>query len=90
MHIDYHTHHERCGHAVGKLEEYVQRGIALGLEQLGLSDHLPLIHVDPDHYYPEMAMPLAELPRYVEECLTLKERYRGTIEPAGRAGGGLY
>lgn len=80
MHIDYHTHHERCGHAVGKLEEYVQRGIELGLQQLGLSDHLPLIHVDPQNYYPEMAMPLSELPRYVEECLTLKERYRGIIE----------
>ncbi|AIQ21536.1 histidinol-phosphatase HisJ [Paenibacillus sp. FSL H7-0737] len=80
MHIDYHTHHERCGHAVGKLEEYVQRGIQLGLQQLGLSDHLPLIHVDPASYYPEMAMPMAELPRYVEECLTLKERYRGVID----------
>ncbi|KTD83626.1 histidinol-phosphatase HisJ [Paenibacillus etheri] len=80
MHIDYHTHHERCGHAVGKLEEYVQRGIALGLQQLGLSDHLPLIHVDPANYYPEMAMPMADLPRYVEECLTLKERYRGVID----------
>lgn len=80
MHIDYHTHHERCGHAVGKLEEYVQRGIALGIQQLGLSDHLPLIHVDPASYYPEMAMPMAELPRYVEECLTLKERYRGVID----------
>jgi histidinol-phosphatase (PHP family) len=80
MHIDYHTHHERCGHAVGKLEEYVQRGIELGLEQLGLSDHLPLIHVDPASYYPEMAMPMAELPRYVEECLSLKERYRGAID----------
>ncbi|WP_379128608.1 histidinol-phosphatase HisJ [Paenibacillus sp. sgz500958] len=80
MHIDYHTHHERCGHAVGKLEEYVKRGIELGLEQLGLSDHLPLIHVDPATYYPEMAMPLEELPRYVEECLLLKERYRGVID----------
>ncbi|KGE19848.1 histidinol-phosphatase HisJ [Paenibacillus wynnii] len=80
MHIDYHTHHERCGHAIGKLEEYIQRGIELGLEQLGLSDHLPLIHVDPAQYYPEMAMPLAELPRYVEECLALKERYRGVID----------
>ncbi|AHV95083.1 histidinol-phosphatase HisJ [Paenibacillus sabinae] len=80
MQIDYHTHHERCGHAVGKLEDYVRRGIKLGLDQLGLSDHLPLIHVDPDQYYPEMAMPLEELPRYVEECLNLKERYRGTID----------
>jgi histidinol-phosphatase (PHP family) len=80
MHIDYHTHHERCGHAVGKLEDYVKRGVELGLTQLGLSDHLPLIHVDPANYYPEMAMPMVELPRYVEECLSLKERYRGTID----------
>lgn len=80
MQIDYHTHHERCGHAIGKLEDYVRRGIELGLDHLGLSDHLPLIHVDPASYYPEMAMPLEELPRYVEECLELKERYRGVIE----------
>ncbi|WP_342553683.1 histidinol-phosphatase HisJ [Paenibacillus sp. FSL R7-0652] len=80
MRIDYHTHHERCGHAVGKLEEYVQRGIAIGLSQIGLSDHMPLLHVDPAEYYPEMAMPMDELPRYVEECFSLKERYRGQID----------
>ena len=80
MRIDYHTHHERCGHAAGKLEEYVQRGIELGLDHLGLSDHMPLIHIKPQEYYPEMAMPMEELPRYVEECLKLKERYRGQIE----------
>ncbi|WP_145414910.1 histidinol-phosphatase HisJ [Paenibacillus xylanexedens] len=80
MRIDYHTHHERCGHAVGRLEEYVQRGIAIGLSQIGLSDHMPLLHVDPAEYYPEMAMPMDELPRYVEECFTLKERYRGQID----------
>lgn len=80
MLIDYHTHHERCGHAVGRLEQYVQRGIELGLGQLGLSDHMPLIHVDPAQYYPEMAMPMDELPRYVEEVLALKEKYRDRIE----------
>ncbi|WP_338554035.1 histidinol-phosphatase HisJ [Paenibacillus sp. KS-LC4] len=80
MLIDYHTHHVRCGHAVGTLEEYVQKGIELGLDQLGLSDHLPLIHVDPATYYPEMAMPMEELPRYVEECLTLKEKYKHQID----------
>jgi len=79
MLIDYHTHHVRCGHAIGELEEYVQRGIELGLSQLGLSDHLPLIHVDPSTYYPEMAMPMDELPRYVEECLMLKDKYRDQI-----------
>lgn len=80
MRIDYHTHHERCGHAAGKLEEYVQRGIQLGLEHLGLSDHMPLLHIKPEEYYPGMAMPMDELPRYVEECLRLKERYRDRIQ----------
>lgn len=80
MLIDYHTHHARCGHAVGSLEQYVQRGIELGLSQLGLSDHMPLLHVDPAAYYPEMAMPMEELPRYVEEAFKLKEKYRGQID----------
>ncbi|WP_311081038.1 histidinol-phosphatase HisJ [Paenibacillus polymyxa] len=80
MKIDYHTHHARCGHAIGSLEEYVQQGIRLGLDQLGLSDHMPLLHVNPADYYPEMAMPMEELPRYVEECLELKERFKGQID----------
>jgi len=80
MLIDYHTHHVRCGHAVGELEEYVRRGIEIGLGQIGLSDHMPLLHVDPNRYYPEMAMPMDELPRYVEECLKLKEKYKGQID----------
>jgi histidinol phosphate phosphatase HisJ family len=80
MFIDYHTHHARCGHAVGSLEEYVQKGIEIGLQQIGLSDHMPLLHVDPAKYYPEMAMPMEELPRYVEECLALKEKYIDRID----------
>ncbi|MCA0758121.1 histidinol-phosphatase HisJ [Paenibacillus sp. N4] len=80
MLIDYHTHHARCGHAVGELEEYVRKGIEIGLAQLGLSDHMPLLHVNPATYYPEMAMPMEELPRYVEECLSLKEKYKDRID----------
>lgn len=78
--IDYHTHHARCGHAVGSLEEYVVRGIEIGLSEIGLSDHMPLLHVDPRTYYPEMAMAMEELPRYVEEAFTLKEKYRSQID----------
>lgn len=80
MLIDYHTHHARCGHAEGTLEQYVQQGIAKGITQLGLSDHMPLIHVNPATYYPEMAMPMAELPYYVEEVLQLKHKYRDQID----------
>jgi len=78
--IDYHTHHERCGHAEGRLEDYVRRAIEIGLDEIGLSDHMPLLHVDPANYYPGMAMPMEELPRYVEEALRLKEKYRGQID----------
>lgn len=80
MFIDYHTHHDRCGHAEGCLEDYVRRGVEIGLKQLGLSDHMPLLHVDPATYYPGMAMPMDELPRYVEEALRLKEKYKDQID----------
>lgn len=79
MLIDYHTHHARCGHAVGELESYVQQAIRLGYSHIGLSDHMPLVHVNPAEYYPEMAMPMEELPSYVEECLLLKEKYKDQI-----------
>ncbi|NDI36572.1 histidinol-phosphatase HisJ [Chengkuizengella sediminis] len=80
MLIDYHTHHERCGHASGSLEDYVKKGIEIGLQQLGLSDHMPLIHVDPKTYLPGMAMPADEIPRYVEECFLLKKKYKNQID----------
>ncbi|WP_211748716.1 histidinol-phosphatase HisJ [Paenibacillus sp. Marseille-Q4541] len=80
MLIDYHTHHARCRHAVGELESYVKQAISLGYSHIGLSDHMPLLHVDPAEYYPEMAMPMEELPRYIEECLYLQEKYKGDIE----------
>ncbi|WP_281890771.1 histidinol-phosphatase HisJ [Paenibacillus sp. YYML68] len=80
MRIDYHTHHVRCGHASGELEEYVLRGIEIGLTQLGLSDHMPLLHVDPATYLPGMAMPMEELPHYVEEAFRLQQKYKDQID----------
>lgn len=80
MRIDYHTHHVRCGHASGELEEYIVKGIEIGLDQLGLSDHMPLIHVDPADYLPGMAMAMDELPRYAEEAFRLQQKYKGQID----------
>lgn len=77
--IDMHTHHARCGHAVGDLEAYIESAIEKGLTHIGLSDHLPLVHVNPADYWPEMAMPLEELPRYVEEAFQLQAKYRQQI-----------
>lgn len=79
MLVDYHTHHERCGHAVGKLEDYVQAAVKRGLWEIGLSDHMPVIHLTPEQLLPEVAMTMEELPEYVEEALRLKEQYKGTI-----------
>jgi len=79
MPIDYHTHNRRCGHAVGNLEDYILSAIDKGMEQIGLSDHMPLLHLPHDEH-PDIAMPMDELPRYVEECLSLKEKYKGRID----------
>ncbi|MFC5530739.1 histidinol-phosphatase HisJ [Cohnella yongneupensis] len=79
MPIDYHTHNVRCGHAVGELEEYVQSAVSQGMIQIGLSDHMPLVNLSQEEH-PDIAMSMDELPRYVEECFRLKERYKGTID----------
>ncbi len=80
MLIDYHTHHIRCGHAAGELEEYVKAAIAKGYDEIGLSDHMPLFHVDLNTYLPGSAMAIEEFPRYVEECFMLKQKYTELIQ----------
>jgi histidinol-phosphatase (PHP family) len=77
--VDYHTHHERCGHAQGSIEDYIQAAIALGLEEIGISDHAPIYWLEGDHPLPRTAMPRSQLEPYVEEVLALKRRYEGRI-----------
>jgi histidinol-phosphatase (PHP family) len=80
MIIDYHTHHNRCGHAVGTIEDYILRGMEIGVHQLGVSDHMPLFHCKEATHHPGLAMTEEELPRYVEEVLRLKLKYKGDID----------
>ena len=79
MFIDYHTHHERCGHAVGQLREYVEQAIEKGIDQLGLSDHMPIIHVPKGRLLPGLAMDLSELENYMHEALSLQKEYKKDI-----------
>lgn len=80
MLVDYHTHHYRCGHAQGTLAEYVEAGINAGLAEIGLSDHSPIYHLgDSDHVLPGNAMAKSELPRYIQEMLSVKKEYSGRI-----------
>jgi len=77
--VDYHTHHARCGHAAGEIEEYVQAALALGMEEIGVSDHAPIYWKEGDHPLPHSAMARSALEVYVEEVLALKEKYAGRI-----------
>jgi histidinol-phosphatase (PHP family) len=72
---DYHMHTPRCKHAAGPMEAYVERAIALGLREVGFSDHNPL----PDGLASNVRMDEAELDDYVADVLRLRDRYRGQI-----------
>ena len=44
--IDYHTHHYRCGHAQGNIEDYIKAALNKGLTEIGISDHAPIYWMD--------------------------------------------
>ena len=77
--FDLHTHHERCGHAIGTIEDYVKQAIEYGLQYIGISDHSPYFYSEDDHLYPTIAMAKSELVPYIEEVHRLKEKYEGKI-----------
>lgn len=41
---NYHTHTYRCGHAQGSEEDMIKAAIDMGIEELGMSEHVPLPH----------------------------------------------
>ena len=78
--FDYHSHHERCGHAAGTMADYIEAAKLLGLREFGVSDHSPILFFEGDHALPHTAMARSALAGYVAEALALKERYAGRIE----------
>ena len=58
--IDYHNHTPLCGHATGQPEEYVKQAIKMELDEIGFSDHAPLVAFDD----PSVSMKFEELPKY--------------------------
>jgi len=57
---DYHMHTPLCGHAVDEPQQYAQHAIAVGLKEIGFSDHAPFLK----HPLPGITMEKAELPKY--------------------------
>ncbi len=61
MLTDYHTHTPLCLHAEGNPIDSARQAQAIGLAEIGLSDHNPM----PQHF-DDWRMPLSDLPRYFE------------------------
>lgn len=78
--FDLHTHHDRCGHARGKIKDYIEAAIDRGMKVIGIADHSPYFSSKEDHPYPTIAMAKSEFPAYVKEVLELKQIYSDKIE----------
>lgn len=72
---NYHIHTYRCGHALGKDEDYVKAGIAFGLKEMGFSDHVIL----PNIIQPGMRGKYELLPDYLSSINNLKKKYQDKI-----------
>lgn len=80
MKFDLHTHHDRCGHARGCIEDYIKSAINQGLQVIGISDHSPFFNNENDHHAPGIAMAQSEFGNYINEVLQLKRQYEGKID----------
>ncbi|MGM9925702.1 MAG: histidinol-phosphatase [Bacillus sp. (in: firmicutes)] len=80
MKFDLHTHHDRCGHADGKIRDYIEAAIERGLDVIGIADHSPYFSSADDQPYPHIAMAKSQFPEYVDEVLRLKRVYSGRID----------
>jgi histidinol-phosphatase (PHP family) len=77
MLIDYHIHTKRCRHATGEAGEYLRQAERIGLSEIGFSDHCPYFRTFKKSVsLKNVAMPVAELPEYVEEITRLRKRSR--------------
>lgn len=72
----YHTHPYRCGHAVGREEDYVKAAIDAGYKVVGFTDHVFL----PGLEQPGMRGSYMELDDYIYTINNLKKKYKDKIE----------
>ncbi|WP_020616029.1 histidinol-phosphatase [Paenibacillus daejeonensis] len=80
MKFDLHTHHLRCGHAEGAIEDYILAAIEAGLQVIGISDHSPYFASAEDQPHPYIAMGKSHFQSYIDEVLALKAQYADRIE----------
>ena len=81
MFADYHVHTPYCGHAKGKIIDYVHSAIAAGIEEIGFSDHLGRYYLTKQQKarYWDWGMDERNVARYVAELLDMREVFRDRI-----------
>ncbi|MEJ2287349.1 MAG: histidinol-phosphatase [Deinococcales bacterium] len=72
--IDLHSHHERCGHAQGTLEDMARAAHARGVRVFGWSDHAPLFADPEDHPRPGTQMARSQWDGYLSEAEAVRAR----------------
>jgi histidinol-phosphatase (PHP family) len=73
MPADYHMHTPLCRHAEGAPTEYAARAVALGLTEIGFSDHAPMPRDDFDDW----RMRLDQLDEYVGQVRQAQREHPG-------------
>ena len=81
--LDYHMHTKLCGHAVGEMFEYVEAAIANNLDEIGFSDHMPMVYLPSYLPLDEYCMSVEELPLYVQAVKQLQEDYPNLVIKLG-------
>lgn len=83
--MDYHSHHYRCAHAKGSIEDYIKVAVEKGLSEIGITDHFPFSASTTNPKIKELpkttvlSMTEEEFPEYIQEIKDLRDKYRGKI-----------
>jgi histidinol-phosphatase (PHP family) len=78
--IDLHTHHERCGHAQGRLGDVARWAHDRGVRMLGVSDHAPRFAEVADHPRPHVQMARSQWDGYLAEAVALRDELAGRLD----------
>ncbi len=76
MRADYHIHTNRCKHATGQMQEYVEKAIQLQIPEIAFTDHIPL----PDGFDRSHRMSYNELEDYLNDIEILRYKYHSDIQ----------
>ena len=77
---NYHTHTARCGHAEGADEDFVTAAIEGGFDEIGFSDHAPMLFPEGLNYYSSFRMKPELIQDYVNSINALRKKYEGKIK----------